>query len=854
MSYMIRPTSPSARRKRFSIATALLLGTAALPAGCSREDTASQESARATTPPALNVKPGSARGRNVLLVTLDTTRADRLGCYGYAEAQTPNLDRLAAEGVRFADAVTCVPITLPSHAAILTGKYPPNIDVRDNGLFRLADEHQTLAELLRDHGYATAAFIAAFVLDRRYGVDQGFAVYNDDITLRFRRPGVRQASPQRPADVVIDDALAWLEQRQRQQPGEPFFAWVHLFDPHTPYTPPEPFRRRFSDRLYDGEIAFADHELGRLLGYLRERELGKRTITVIVGDHGEGLGDHHEATHSLLIYDSTMRVPLIFHGPGVIPASVVVDDRVAATVDLLPTILDLLGESAPSCDGISLLRPTARADRAVYLETLAPRLNHGWSELFGLRTHGAKYIRAPTPEYYDLQADPDESHNLLPANASQGETLRRQLDERLAEMNATTGTPTLAPDEETRRQLQALGYVGGAEDYAEDAGPRPDPKEMIPAWQAEIATVVTDVDQGRFAQAIPHLEKLLQKTPHDARLWNLLTLARAGLRRFEEALESCRKSVEFQPANADYWIQMARLHRVLGDRDAAQAALARAAELESDHGEVPLLRAEMAMEAADYRAALALCEEARRRDPTRHTATSWSLQGDILERLGQPAEARACFERAYAADPRDAGALVGLARIAQRENQPQRVIELASEVLRGTGGWTESRNLLARAYLKLGRGPDAIATMKALAEAVPQRASDYSNLGNVYYQLDRYSEAAEAYHQALEIDPRYATGHYNLGNTLKELGRYEDAARHFTRAAELNPDLYQAKLALARVEALRGRLEQSAALLEELLSSGKLSLEEINAEPDFRPVLSDPRFRRLRQERGAPGP
>ncbi|MHC4611216.1 MAG: sulfatase-like hydrolase/transferase, partial [Planctomycetota bacterium] len=601
-------------------------------------------------PAAIGLARGSAAGFNVVLLTLDTLRADHLGCYGFSAADTPAIDALAAGGVRFADAVTAVPMTLPAHATILTGDYPIKHGVRDNGTYRLAAQAETLAERLQAEGYATAAFIGAFVLERRYGLSQGFEVYDDQITLRHRTPGVRRADPQRPGNVVVDSAIRWLEEHQQSSPDQPFLAWVHLFDPHTPYDPPEPFRTRFASNPYDGEVAFTDRQVGRFVDKLGELELRDETLVVLVGDHGEGLGDHGESTHSLLIYESTMRVPLMFYGPGAIPGGRVVDDRVVAIVDIKPTVLDLLGLDPGDCDGVSLLQSSADADRAVYMETLAPKLNHGWSELYGLRTHGAKYIKAPTPEYYDLGTDPGERLNLWAERGSEAGQLENRLVRLLNSYPAArdAGRSMVALDPEAIDKLAALGYVrGGA---VPTAGPPRDPKQMIALAESKLADASALVDRGRHEEAIPLVKELLAMTPSDAKLWSLLSYAQAQASLIDEAIASRRRSIELQPNDPNSWLHLGRMQYGTEDVAAASTSLAQAELLEPDHGEIFLVRARHALRAREYEQAIALCQEARKRDPTRHTATSWSLEARVYQEMGRPAEAEAAYERAFQAE------------------------------------------------------------------------------------------------------------------------------------------------------------------------------------------------------------
>ncbi|HWX24082.1 MAG TPA: sulfatase, partial [Vicinamibacteria bacterium] len=354
---------------------------------------------------------------NLLFVTIDTLRADHVGAWGYAGAATPALDGLAARGVRFAHAETAVPLTGPSHSTIFTGLYPPLHGVRDNVIFTLDERHPTLAVLLKRRGYRTAAFVAAYPVAKAFGFGQGFDEYHEN----FHEIPIPGQGAERPGNEVADQAIGWL---QREAPG-PFFAWVHFYDPHAPYTPPSPYRERFAGRLYDGEIAFADAQLGRVLDTLKATGQEKNTAVVVMADHGESLGDHDEQTHAILIYESTLHIPLIFAGRGV-PRGRVVSDRVG-TVDVLPTVLGLLGVPAP--DGLSGrdLRPALEGHslrpQPLYAESLFGRLNCRWSSLRALTLEDWKLIQGGGTEVFDLAHDPQETRDLSAAEPERAQRL-----------------------------------------------------------------------------------------------------------------------------------------------------------------------------------------------------------------------------------------------------------------------------------------------------------------------------------------------------------------------------------------------------------------------------------------------
>lgn len=595
-------------------------------------------------PAAMEVAPGTGAGFNVVLVTLDTMRSDRVGCYGYRGVQTPVMDTLAADGVRFADAVSVVPMTLPAHASIMTGDYPPAHGARDNGTYRLAPEHKTLAERLKAAEYTTAAFIGAFVLDRRFGLDQGFDFYDDQMP-----PQQQHVNPQRPGDAVTDAAIRWLDEYHRATPEQPFFAWIHLFDPHLPYSPPEPFRSQYAGNPYDGEVAFTDRQVGRFLDKLRQLNLLDKTLVVAVGDHGEGLGDHGESTHSLLIYGSTMRVPLILYCPALIPAGRVVDDRVVAIVDVAPTILDLLGLPSGDCDGVSLLTAERDSDRAVYMETLAPKLNHGWSPLYGLRRHYDKYIEAPTPEYYDLPSDPGELRNLWSERRAERDALAHRLAATLTSLAGAedAAESSVALDSEAIRKLESLGYIASGSGPESDT--LPDPKEMIARSDELLQRANALVAARRPAEAIRLIKGLLSTTPADASLWSLLSVAQTQAGLADDALASRVRLVELQPNNANAWVDLANLQFAQGNVAASRISLAEAEKLEPELGAIFIARALQALYAGQYDEALVLCQEAAKRDPARHTAQSWSLRAKVYEKMNKPDEARTARQRARAA-------------------------------------------------------------------------------------------------------------------------------------------------------------------------------------------------------------
>lgn len=501
----------------------------------------------------------------VVLVTIDTLRADRLGCYGAEGAHTPNVDTLAASGVRFETAISPVPLTLPAHASLMTALDPPQHGVRHNSIHRLADDLPTLAESLRGSGFATAAFVGALVLDRRFGLARGFDVYDDDVG-RMSSPTVGYA--ERIASEVVDAALGWLDSAPPR-----FFLWVHFYDPHLLYAPPPGFAAAFASDRYAGEIAFVDHELGRLLAGIEARFGPAGRLVVVTSDHGESLGEHGERTHAYGVYDATQRVPLILSGAGW-PKGQVVETPVRL-VDVAPTLLAAVGaRPLPGVAGRDLAPLVAGSERLpdpppAYLETLATQLDYGWSPLVGLRTPQYKYIRAPRSELYDLTTDPAELHNLADANPELLERLDALLESRLASTRSSGVASELS--ETDRAGLRSLGYVvpDGALPTGErpDRSGGPDPKDEIGLLE-RVAEAEGLASTGRLSEGLALLEALGDPPVH-------VRILRAALRlnagQSEAAADDARRVVALAPSRLDAQLILAAALEQQGDEPEARS-------------------------------------------------------------------------------------------------------------------------------------------------------------------------------------------------------------------------------------------------------------------------------------------
>lgn len=503
---------------------------------------------------------------NVLLITLDTTRADHIGCYGDANAFTPALDELARNGVLFERAYTTVPLTLPSHASILTGLYPPENGIHLNGRGPLPEQIPTLAETLKKSGYSTGAFVGAVVLYGKTGLNQGFDVYDDDMAGGERHG--HESHLMRSGRIVVDSALAWLSRQEAQ----PFFCWVHLYDPHAPFEGhPEEFQNRFADRPYDGDIAFADQQVGRLIDFLRQRRVSDRTLVVVAGDHGEGFGEHDEQEHGFLLYDSTLRVPLIVAGPTITrknhrePASV-------SLTDIYPSILGVLQIPwKERVSGVSFepsLRGGSITPRDCYSETEACYAAYGWAPQASVANDRWKFINSVRPELFDLQNDPSEKNNLAESEPDQLEQMRELFTSVRAKM-ADVPTADVKHDPRHLQQLKALGYVGGAGDQsaADTSQPLPDIKDRLRYYNREIEA--RQLISSAPEQAIENLRGITAAVPDFTPAWLTLGTALQTLNRADEAIEAYQAALANNSQSADAHFELAKLYFGQGDRDKA---------------------------------------------------------------------------------------------------------------------------------------------------------------------------------------------------------------------------------------------------------------------------------------------
>ncbi len=660
---------------------------------------------------------GCARPKieNVLIVTLDTTRADRLGAYGFTLARTPNIDRLAREGTRFDDAISAAPITLPSHSTIFTGLLPPAHGVRDNGSYALGDGATTLAERFKAAGYETQAFVSALVLNRRYNLSQGFDGYDDDLWAEDEPPlfMIRSRSAPKTAERAVRWLEAWHRQRERKEKDKPFFMWVHFFDPHQPNNPPMAERVK-SPTPYDAEIAVADQGVGMLLAELEKIGALDRTLVVLTADHGESLGEHGEKTHAVFIYDATVRVPLILRAPGAVPAGKVYTAPVRSE-DVAPTVLAALAlPGGKEMQGIDLL-PAMRGEvkppeLAQYSESLTSEVGFGMAPLYGIRKGGWKYIRAPRPEVYDLTRDPKELANLMSTQARRGSILDGELEKILDDSRRREIAAQQNPmDKETEETLRALGYLAPRGEREAMSGI--DPKDGMALYQ-ELEDARHQAQTGDWAGAETKIRDILKTTPRNVTCWNILALSRLRQGDADGARDAYYRSLAISPDQARVHSMLGTIAMLEGNVDGAEKEFKIA--LEQSPGFVEAL-SNLGMLAAlrgDRAKAKELNEKALALDPSFPRAAR--RLADLAYEQGEWGRALANYRRVIKAAPSDFAALVQAGNSARRLNRPGEALTFFRKAGRlRPDSWVPGYNM-ACLHATRGEAPAALAELEKL--------------------------------------------------------------------------------------------------------------------------------------------
>jgi len=637
-------------------------------------------------PPAKPSPKPRARDTNVLLITIDTLRADHVSCYGSKKVQTPHLDQLASRGVRFDQAIAQVPLTTPSHAAILTGAYSLVNKIRDNGGFVLDHQIPTLATITKDAGFHTAAIVAASVLHHQYGMNRGFDVYQDEMNEQARADILPGVVAEIRGEVVAKRALDWLESSRHKgiglRGGANFFLWVHFYDPHFPYDPPAPYRSQYAKDLYSGEVAFADEQVGKLLKALADFGMEERTLVFLMADHGEGLGDHGEYTHGVFLYDETVHVPMMVAGPG-IPAGHVVSQQVRA-IDVMPTVVGYLGLSAADkVQGVSLM-PAIVENRPVlsnyaYLETLYPKTSHGWSELRAMRTDQWKLIAAPKSELYKLAEDHGERSNVLGRYPADADHLKKKMWEITGPPESFGKLETRQVDDKTLHELQSLGYAsaGSRREIRVDMS-GPDPKDRIHVLKV-LDNAADLMNHDRFAAAIPLLERILKEDPANPIIYSKLGTCYQRTDRFGKAADVYRMAIQNQADTDQTHAELGNIHVRNGELQQAVASMEQAAEMNLTN----LQNMTNLATAYLHLGRLAETERVLKAILTQNERHSMAqnLYGILEIQRGDGNRARVRFERAIELNPELSEAYMNLGLLAEKAGQPQIAIDYYKKFL-----------------------------------------------------------------------------------------------------------------------------------------------------------------------------
>jgi len=730
--------------------------------------------------------PTGDRGLNVLVITLDTIRADRLGAYGNTRVRTEFVDGLAERGVVFDRCIAPTPLTLPSHTSLFTGTYPVFHGVRDNGNYVVPQQLTTMAELLKGAGYRTGAFVGAFVLSSRWGLDQGFETYTEPKG-GYDPALVSFAEVQRRAEEVVDDALAWLKKESTQ----PFYAWVHLYDPHLPYDPPPAFAREYPEDPYLGEVAYADTQLGHLQDYLQSSGLDSRTLVVFAGDHGEGLGDHGELDHGLLLYQTTARAALIITHPAMTSGGAR-RPEVVSLVDILPTIAEAVGLPLPESVQGQSLWPLIGGDgffdeKPVYAETHYPKLHFGWSQLTALQDRQFQLIQSSDPELYDLDNDPRQEKNIFGTESSVAERMTGELEDLIRQLGRGAMNASSAPDAETVAKLEALGYLvaGAGPGEGQSIDDLPSPRSMLWLYTlfGEAANAVSTGDeiggerklleiveannsfvegwvtlgklyrrQGRMAEALSAFREAHARRPLDPFLVSTLTNALISTQQPAEAEKLLMAAQVKHPDNPYIVFALARVLESTGRFAESENLFRESLTLDPRSAPAHVRLAALALRRGGLDTVSAELDAALRLDPRVPDASL--IKGQLLEHQNRFDEAAQAYRDELSSSPNSIPAAISLSRLEGRR----------------------------------GRTAEQERVLRNAIQANPQSPGPYVVLAMTFLQRgERYAEAVELAEFALQQGPKgeeLRITYLILANLYARLGNSERESEYARLAAQ----------------------------------------------------------------------
>ncbi len=736
--------------------------------------------------------PGQARLQghkdfNLILITVDTLRADHLGCYGFMPDVTPAMNRIAAEGVRFENCIAQTPLTLPSHTTIMTGTLPLHHGVRDNGGFVVPSQLETMAEVFKEAGYKTAAFISAYVLDSKWGLNQGFDYYFDRFDLgRFEKISLGEV--QRPAEETLTEALAWLDKNK----GQKFFAWIHLYDPHTPYEPPEPYKSQFNRRPYVGEIAYTDSQIARLWSYLENNDLLNNLLLVLTSDHGESLGEHGESTHGFFVYQEAIHVPLIFVTPFDKFKNKTYSGAVTLT-DIMPTVLEYGGLPVPSeVQGKSLLAyfsgKKKPVDNLAYSETFYPRYHYGWSELRSFQNNRYKLILAPVPELYDLKADPAEEKNLVYLEKKVYEELTHLAEE----FEHKAGQKAIEPDfssidEETKEKLAALGYLGSFVDPSKLTGKKlADPKDKIHIFN-EISKARETGMAGNFEQAIETLKKILAEDPTISDGFFALGNIYLKARKFKEAIEAFSTALELKPDDSFAVINICNCFAALNQLDKAEKFVQEQANRGFEDPQFYYVLGTLFALRGNYDKALPYFEECLKKNP--NSASAHNAIAAICLNRNELGCAEEHLKTAQELNPTLLNLRYNLAQLYEKQNRLEEAMEFYRQEIADSPSHFKALFNLARLYRLQHREEEELETLKLALEADPNFPLTYFYIARIYLRSGQnYQQAIELTKKGLELKPdreNKPLGYFLLADLYNRIGDYRKSEEYAQQGQQL---------------------------------------------------------------------
>jgi len=654
---------------------------------------------------------------NVVIITVDTLRADHVGCYGYRPIKTPQMDALAREGALFEKAFTPVPTTLPAHTSIFTGTYPMTHGVKNNGTFALAESAVTLAEQLKAQGYNTAAFVSSFVLDSRFGLDQGFTVYNDDLVTGVQTPALLQK--ERRAETVTKASIQWLNTTKK---NNPFFLWVHYYDPHVKYDPPPPFADVYAHCPYDGEIAYTDSWIGVLINKLKEMDVYENSLVVLVADHGEGLGEHQEDTHGVFLYDYSLHVPLIFRYPNQLLKNYRIDSLVRL-IDIAPTVLALLDQKIPDyTQGVNLLPlmqgKTKDLGLTLYCETEYPRFTYGWSPLKGIRTDKWKYIKAPEDELYNLIKDPAEKKNVIQKEKKQSKKYQKKFTELQQQLISSPGfspSQSVTLDQSAREKLKSLGYIFSS-DSKKKKSTYPDPKNKI-GLLAYFTKGAEYLAKGNHKKAVTEFKKVLKEDPQNIDVFTCLGAVYQAMGQNDLAIEAYEQAVSLGPDHVNNLLQLGNLY------------------IKTEQGEKGK---------TIFEKVISLNEKSRE---------AYLNLGIFYIDREKWDEARPLLEKALALEPKDILTKNHLVSVYHKQGETNKALTLCREIMAVNPKEPSALNNLGCILMDQKKYSEALETLQLLAEVRPDYPQSQQYTGMIYFHQRAFDKAIDAFQKACAIDP-----------------------------------------------------------------------------------------------------